>query len=270
VRAIDVTVTSAFDTPAPHSTISATALRADVSDGTGWHDSIELAPPARFQGTGSQRTARLDLESLQARLAEIRAATGIASTTYTLDLVADLRTTGTIGGHPVHAEFAPRLHFQLDALRLTLVNSTGEGRRSLTRSASQHLTVEGHAPKRLELRGTGIAVDRLRRLAIFIALGSALSALIARYGMSRCLPDDAGLIARRHQPHLVDITATELHNGNTVFDVATFDDFVRLADHHAMFILHERTATSDSYRFDIDRTTYRHRRPRSRSTPAAT
>lgn len=240
-----------------------------MSDGTGWRDSIELAPAATFPGADAERTARLDLNSLHERLAEIRAATGVANTTYNLDVVADIRTTGTLHGQRLDVDFRPRLQFRLDAVRLSLRDTTTDGESSLTSATSGRLTVEDRAPRRLELGSARIAIGSLRHVGILLALVGTIAALAARHGMSRRLPDGAARIALRHRSRLIGVNLAEIRDGTNVFDVTKMDDLVRLAEQHATLILHERTVDFDTYHFVVDGAMYRHRQRRARRSVAA-
>jgi signal peptidase I len=255
---VDVNV--AYDFDADAAAIDGTlAVRAVLSDGSGWRRTIELASPTRFHETQTEATATLEVAPVEALLAEVRTATGAGASTYTVDVVADIAVTGTLHGQRLQDTFAPHLEFRLDALRLAPdapASHTAQGFKTATMGT---VTFPKAAANRLELGGHGINVETARKLAVVGMAITAIAGGIAVVAIRRRRPGPAGRISMRYGPRIIEVDATEVGGHLIVFDVASIDDLVRLADQHASLILHQQSNGHNTYSFQADRTIYRYR-----------
>ena len=254
---VEVSVTYDFDAKAAHAVSGTMGLRAEISDGSGWHRSFELAAPAPFKGTHVARTATLDLDKVQAMLADVRDVTGVSSGSYNLDVVADIRSGGAVGGRRLDAGFAPRMELQLDPLRLAPRTRDGGTPTPFLTAATEDVETAHRIANRVDLRWLRVPINTLRRVGGAGFVAAAIAASIAAVASSRG-PDEAARIARRHRRRMVPVLASEQRDGVSVLDVASMSDLARLADQHRMLILHERARGSDTYHFQIDRTVYRY------------
>jgi signal peptidase I len=266
---VEITATYDFAADAPHTVSGNIALSAEIRDGSGWHRSFELAAPSPFTGTHAERTAQLDLGRVQALLADVRDATGTNNGSYIVDVVSNITATGNIGDRPLDATFAPRIEFQLDALRLAPTTQDAASKAPFTTSATQDLQTSRRITNRAELGWLKVPIGTLRGLGLVGVIVASCAAALAAVALRRRLPDEVAKIALRHRHRLLPVRAGEMRDGVSVLDVTSIGDLVRLADQHQMLILHERAPGSDTYHFQIDRTVYRYvsacERPVSRS-----
>jgi hypothetical protein len=264
-----VDVNFAYDFDANAAAIDGTlAVRAVLSDGSGWRRTIELVSPTRFHGTHTEGTATLELAPVEALLAEVRTATGAGASTYTVDVVADIAVTGTLDGQRLQDTFAPHLEFRLDAIRLAPEAPASDTARGFKTETTGTVTVRKAAANRLELGGHGIHVEAARKLAVVGMAITAIAGGIAFVAIRRRRPGPAGRIAMRYGQRIIGVDAAEVGGHLIVFDVASIDDLARLADQHASLILHQQSNDHDIYLFQADRTVYRYRLQLQQAEPA--
>jgi signal peptidase I len=257
-RTLDLTATYAFSADSSHTVRGSIGLSAEIRDGSGWHRSFELAPPAPFDGARAVRTAQLDLGSLQEQLAAVRAATGASSGSYLVDVVANITVAGQVDGRPMGTTFTPRLELQLDSVRLGPRAQGGPGETAFTESATGHLSAPHRHDNRAGVGGVTIPIGTLRVISVGAAVATALAAGIAIVALRRGLPDEAAKIALRYGRHVVPIRATELRSGVGILEVSSMGDLVRLAAQPRVLILHERASGTDIFHVQIDHTLYRY------------
>jgi signal peptidase I len=255
---VEITATYDFAADAPHTVSGSIALSAEIRDGSGWHRSFELAAPSPFNGIRAVRTAQLDLDTIQALLAEVRDATGTTSGSYIVDVVSNITAKGNVGDRPLDVAFAPRIEFQLDALRLAPTTQDASSKAPFTTSATQDLQTTRRIANRAELGWLRIPIGTLRGLGLVGVVVAACAAGLAAVALRRRLPDEVAKISLHHSHRLLPVRAAEMRNGVSVLDVTSIGDLVRLADQHQMLILHERAPGSNIYRFQIEGTVYRY------------
>ena len=255
---VEITVTYDFDAKTAHTLSGSMALNVELSDGTGWHRSFELAAPAPFNGTHATRSATLDLDEVQAMLADVRAATGTGGGSYNLDVVSDIRAVGTVGDRPAEVAFTPRMELQLDALRVAPRTSDGGTSTPFLTASTKDVETTHLVANRVDARWLKIPISTLRRAGGAGFAATALAACIAAIASSRRRPDEVTRMARRHRRRAVRVRTAEPRNGVSVLDVASISDLARLADQHQSLILHERAPGSDTYHFQVDHTVYRY------------
>jgi signal peptidase I len=255
---VEVTVTYELDAETAHEVSGSMGLSVEISDVSGWHRSLELAAPAPFDGTHAVRSATLDLDELQAMLADVRAATGMGGGTYNLDVVADIRSGGFVGGRPLDIGFAPRLELQLDALRLAPRTRDGGTPTPFLTATTEDVETTHRIANRVDARWLRIPISTLRRVGGAGFVTATIAASLAAITWSRRRPGEAPRLAPRHRRRVVPVRTAEQRDGVSVLEVASMDDLARLADQHQALILHERAPSSDTYHFHIDRTVYRY------------
>jgi signal peptidase I len=255
-----VDIAFAYDFGADGADIDGTlALGAEVRDGSGWRRTIELKSPMPFHGTQTRGSATLQLGTLEALLAEVRAETGASASTYDIDILANVIVSGTLHRRSFTDTFEPKLSFHLDALHLgpdAAAKRTESGYTSSTTGAVKARTASAN---RLEVAGRGIDVETARRTAGIGIVTATITTAIFIIAMRRRSVTPAERIAMRYGPRIVGVDAADVGGHVVVFDVASIGDLARLAEQHASLMLHQHVNGHDTYLFQADRTVYRHR-----------
>jgi signal peptidase I len=234
------------------------ALRAELSDGSGWRRTIKLAAPMQFHGAHTEGTATLELPAVEALLAEVRTATGAGASTYTVDIIANVAVAGTLHGQRINSELASQLGFHLDAIRLAPETSMRDATSGYTTSTAGAVKVRTTSDSRLELFGRGTSVEAAKEIAIVGTAITAAAAASILLLIRRRRPGPTAHIAMRYGPRIIAVDAAEVGGHLVVFDVASIDDLARLAEQHACLILHQEKNGQDTYLFQADRTVYRY------------
>lgn len=204
VDALQLRLAYRFSSPQPHEVGGSYKVLAQVGDDSGWRRSIELVPSTPFRGDGFERSFQLDLRRVQQLLAEAQRLTGVQREQYTLTILAQITTGGTLDGQQFRAQFAPAMAFQMDSLRLQLLQPT-EGE-ATGKSVQAMLRVPTLEANYLSLGPLRLPVIAARWLATLLLLGSILG-LIALQGWSRRLLEQGEhvVIASRWGHALVDV-----------------------------------------------------------------
>jgi signal peptidase I len=241
------------------------ALRAEVSDGSGWRRTIELQSPTPFRGAQAEGSTTLELGTFEALVAEVRAATGAGTSTYDVDILADVTVSGTLHGRSFTATFEPKLPLHLDALRLAPDGPAEKSASRFATSTTGAVKIRTSSADRLEVAGRGITTETARRVAGIGMVISTITAAMLIVAMRRRRPTPAARIRMQYRRLIVGVDAAEVGSHLVVFDVGSIADLARLAEQHASLMLHQHVDGRDTYLFQVGRTVYRHRpRPKAR------
>jgi signal peptidase I len=267
VSQLDVGFAYHLLTNAPHRASGTVALRADVHDATGWHESIELTPATGFLNGVAQLHATLDLAQIQAEVAAAAGATGVRSTTATVAVVADVHVGGRVARLAFTDTFAPELTFQLDPLVMRLTGASTPASGAGSSSASDALRPVTHGAvtlahgRRAAVGVFGLNVDVA--IARWVALGGAvLSALVLLVVSLMLRPlrrNEVALIDARDGHMIVPVAASEPGTQRVAtIDVTSMSDLVRLAERYDRLILHHARDGAHVYLFEADGIAYRY------------
>ena len=217
-------------------------LDAVVSDGNGWQRRIPLSTAGRVHDGKLSLHGVLDLRSVWATIDRFERDTGVHNTAYHLALAPLIHAHGSAAGKPVRVAFAPRLEFDLDALRLQLAHTPASN--ALTRSASTAGSRTEQAV--VHLAGHAVRVSTLRPVGLLIlGVGAALLAVATILVLGGRRGDEVDEIERRYGDLLVDVASRQRLSCDR--RVASFAALARIAERYDRLILHESHAEGHSY-----------------------
>jgi signal peptidase I len=262
VRGVDVDFTYSFTSDKAQTASGTIALDAEVADGTGWVQRVELQPATPFHGVGANARGHLAVVDLQALVAQVRAATGVQGGTPTITVLPDIRVDATVADTLVSDRFQPRLQFQVDPQQMRRTappakNGATTADDELRPHSKSTVTRSSPAPARLEFMGRGLAVSHARRLGL-LAFPAALGALASAVALRRRLRAETSRIELRHGHRIVPVAGAAREGNVATIDVTTMQDLARLAEQEDRLILHQQTDRGDVYLFQTDRTIYRY------------
>jgi signal peptidase I len=241
-------------------------LSAVVSDINGWKRTIELQPATPFEGTGATAQGTLDLNQVQALTDAMQAESGVQRQEYTVTVAADVAMHGTVAGREVREQFAPRVVFKLDPVQLQLA-PTGRDSDPLRPSQSGLLKGSRVEPNTLALLILRLNVAAARALAVCgIALSLVAAVALGSYLLRRTDPaDEASRIEAKYGDQLLSVLTSDTPRTKHVYELASMDELVKLAERGGHMILHTTTGITHSYVVQDADKTYRYRtevRPR--------
>jgi signal peptidase I len=257
VHKLDVRFGYRLRSPAPVSVTGTAKLDAVLSDGNGWQRRFALAPSRRFRGSHVTLVGTLWLPSLLNAIRQFETGTGEHYTAYHLELGPHVRLRGVVGGRLVRETFAPKLSYDLDALRLQLAHPPASaGSNALVRSratAGSRL-----AASTLHLFGRRLGVASARRLAL-VTLGAGLVATLASgaFFLRRRRDDELAAIERRYGDLIVAVAAG-VRPQAPERRVATMEALVRIAERYDRLVLHEERDGLHSFLVDDAGLVYRY------------
>jgi signal peptidase I len=242
--------------------LSGTAeLEAWLRDDEGWSHRIVLAPTQSFAGRKVTLHGVLDLTRFERVISTFERETGEHNTLYHLSVDAHVHVHGTVASRPVSTTFAPSLAFNLDQLRLAVVQpvaSTDPSAPPATNSLEQSA---GGAGTRVETNslhafGRSVTVARARRLATLLGIAGLVLAAIGGLLMLLARRDhEVETIRRRYEDWIVDVMPRDRPAGSER-RVASMDALARLAEQYDRLILHERRDEGDAFLVEDDGIAY--------------
>jgi signal peptidase I len=239
-------------------------LAAELSNSNGWSTTLPLQPPVAFAGPAASVGAVLDLSQVQALIDGVEGQTGVASSSYTLAIVPTVVVSGTLAGQPLQDEFAPRLVFQLDRLQMKLAAGGAEdaagAKDALQPEKPGTLKRPRDVQNTLPLLGFKLPVG-IVRIAAVAGLLAGLAGLIvlgvlARRGGPQ---DEAGAIAARYGPLLLNVHELNPAPQGRIVDVAGIDNLEKIARRFEALILHSASDGAHTYAVLDHDVTYRYR-----------
>jgi signal peptidase I len=224
---------------------------AVLSNPSGWHNTIQLAPPESFSSDVADASTALDLNAMDARATAAANAIGISPGAFLVTVKA--RVTG--GGTP----FEGVLDMQLDAVQLKLAN--GPGSLVVTNAAAKARAVT--ALREIRLFGWSImTAPQARSGAVLLLLVAAAGAAAITFVARRNLPlRSRSEIERRYPQLLVPVEPMASPPGKPVVNVEDFKALVKLAERYGQMILTWRRPDADDFVVRDEGITYRYRIP---------
>lgn len=231
-------------------------LSADVTNGSGWSRTVEVAPPEEFVGTEADIAGGLDIGSIRAMAAAVAQATG-ESGAIAITLRPTVSVTADVAGGTLEDDFSPSLAYHLTDTQLRVADSNDEEGEPLRATESGELLVPDRQPAVLAFAGREVAVSMARTLSLAMAVACALALVVALVSSRRTaeLPD-ADRIARRWAGLLVQADTGGMQSDRVVH-VADMVALAKLAQASNRLILHDRPR--GVFLLDVDGTHYRHR-----------
>jgi signal peptidase I len=227
-------------------------VTAKLTNGSGWHSTMELVPARAFSGADYDVKVPLDLDAFDKRSEAAAAAIGIQPGPVVIDVTARVAAVG-------HAAFTASLQLSLSPLELTLA------------SGSDPMAVKetgGGQPAARVLREIGVfghnvmTASQARSDAMFLLIvaltGAAGIALLARRDPPLRTRAE---IERRHPQLLVHVEPMPSPPGKPVVNVDNFPALVKLAERYGQMILTWQRPDADDFVVRDEGITYRYRVP---------
>ncbi len=230
----------------------AISVSAVLSDGTGWHSAMLIAPLTRFAEQTYDMTMHLNLSVFDQRAKLAAHAIGSGANSLVVEMRAQVTTRGE------HIFTAP-LTFNLAPLAFTLANGAnslvvqGPGALSAPILQQREISVLGYS-----IMAAAEARSYAAMLLIVALISAAAIALIGRRdGPVRSRAD----IERRHSQLLVHVEPMASPPGKPVVTVDNFAELVKLAERYGQMILTWTRADADDFIVRDEGITYRYRIP---------
>ena len=225
------------------------ALTARLTNGTGWHTTMQVIPKKAFAGPVFQATAKLNLGSLVARADAASKAIGTApSGSVVVALTAQVDSPGLATlSTPVTLEVSP----------LQMVLGSNSKLRTDSSSATASTTV---VPREIGILGLTAAQARSYAILGLIAAG-AIAAVIFVISRRNIPLRTRSQIERRYPQLLVHVEPMASPPGKPVVNVDNFPALVKLAERYGQMILTWRRPDADDFVVRDEGITYRYRIP---------
>ncbi|MFC3741908.1 DUF5305 family protein [Paractinoplanes deccanensis] len=226
-------------------------LSARLTNGTGWHTTIQLVDEVAFTGSSYEATAKFDLKALVARADAASTAIGTSSSgSVSVALSARVVSQG-------RATLSAPLTIEVTPVQMVL----GGNSKLTTESAGSAGTTV--VPREIGILGLTAAQARSYAILSLIAAGAlaAIVFLIAR----RAMPlRTRAQIERRYPQLLVHVEPMASPPGKPIVNVDNFPALVKLAEKYGQMILTWRREDSDDFVVRDEGITYRYRVPLDR------
>ena len=236
-------------------------LAAEVSADNGWRRRIPIEPATRFAGGGFTVQANLELSAVQRAIDKLEKQTGFSNERYALSVVPEVSAKGKLAGQNLEDGFSPRIDFWFDSLQLQLQNPSvagagtsepsEEGADPLKPSEEGTVKLAGKEPNSISLVLFDLSVSTARMVSLLgfaLSLGGLLwfgiPALRASKGTEQAEP---ALIQSRYAPLLVSMRAGDPEPDGRMFEVATFEDLVKIAEKGGQSILQRTSGGTHDY-----------------------
>lgn len=224
---------------------------AKLTNGSGWHTTVALAPLTAFTANRYDGVIRLDLGKLEARANAAAQAIGVSPGPLSVAISAHVTTAEA-------APFTPTLRLTLTPLQLTLAG--GEGSLA-AKTRTTHATPATIRPRHVSILGvTLMSATAARRWSASLLLGALLGAAAIALVARRNAParGDAE-IHLRYSPLLVPVEPMATAPGNLIVNVNEFEPLARLAERCGLLILYWSRADSQTFIVRDQGITYRYR-----------
>jgi hypothetical protein len=252
VDQLDVTFDYHVDARAAKSLAGALSVQTEVRSGNGWHRVLDALPATSFKGDSTSATIHLDLNRLDAMVAEVEALTGVQGGGTRLSIQPKAEVVGTLGAQQIDETFAPSLDFTLDPLQLRPVNAEEQLSTELPGLLEASTTV----PRTIGAFGVEAPVQTARLVSLGLGLPAVLGAAAGAVALRRRLRDEADRIELRHGHRMVPVSAAATRN---VIEVGSMQDLARLAEQYGSLILHRQGTRGHDYLLQADGVVYRYR-----------
>ncbi len=225
-------------------------LAAEVSADNGWKRRIPIEPTTRFTGGKFTVQGNLELSAVQRAIDKLEKQTGFSNSRYTLSVVPEVSAKGMLAGEKLDDSFSPRVDFWFDSLQLQLQNPIDAGAEPSETSEesadplkpSQEGTVKlpKTEPNSMSLIIFDLGVPTVRKVSLLgfaLSLGGLLWFGIPVLRASKGTEPEPARIQSQYAPLLVSMRAGDLEPDGRMFEVATFEDLVKIAEKGGQSIL---------------------------------
>jgi signal peptidase I len=230
-----------------------------MDEQSGWQRTIPMIAQTAFTGSSFFSAAALDLCQVQALLDMVEQQTGLHTSTYTLEIVANISfSANTASGQMVTDTFDPALTFNFDKVHLYLAeNNTGTN--PLHSTAQGSVSNSNMEANTLSILGSEYTVGFIRLCAL-LGLGMSLSGLVVLgalvFNAARQSKD--ALIRLRYGSMLMDVYGQNINITSRMIDVASIEDLAKMAERQNAMILHTTFHSVHYYLVQSHAATYRY------------
>lgn len=260
VDGLDLVFDYDFEAGAAHTIEGTLAVRAELSNPSGWRHVLELQPPTPFRDDDVRAEVRLDIRQVEALAAEVAASTGIAGSSTTVTIVPEAEVTGTLDGNALAESFRPELRFDLQPLQLRLAApAQEEGEAAVDPLAPVTAgMVERTTQSPVELAAFGVAVPVSAARAVSVGLGAPalLGAAAGLLVLRRRLQGEDARIELRHGHRMVPVSGAG--SETDAIEVRSIEDLARMAEQYQGLILNRETPRGHHYVLQVDGVAYRY------------
>ena len=232
-------------------------LTAVLADGTGWSRSFPVGEPTEFEGATAQVSGILDLAELVRVVDEMKSLTGSGTSTFAVEITADVDVRGRVGGEPTSQSFTPTLALTLDTVSLR-PEASGDEAAQFTVRRSEALV--SRAPASLSIGGIRLSITDARRLSV---LGLILAGLVAAFAGAATWRERTGgepsQIASLFGDRLITLSRPPSADEGRVTELTDLMSLLRIAEHYDRVVLHWRDGHGHAYQVDDGLITYRYR-----------
>ncbi|XVU24629.1 DUF5305 family protein [Actinoplanes sp. CA-054009] len=223
-------------------------LSAKLTNGTGWHTTIQLVDEVAFIASTYEATTKFDLSTLVARADAASAAIGSRGS-GTVSVAVTARVTS-----PGRAPLTAPLALEVNRMQMTLGGNT----KLITSDAGTATTT---AVTR-EIGILGLTASQARSYAIISLIAAAILTTVVLLLAVRKMPlRTRAQIERRYPQLLVHVEPMPSPPGKPVVNVDNFPALVKLAEKYGQMILTWRREDSDDFVVRDEGITYRYRVP---------
>jgi signal peptidase I len=259
VRNVDVHFDYRFSTPAAHQVHGTAGLAMEIGQDSGWQRTVQLTPPAPFNGDQATVAATVDLGDVQRFIDSFSAQTGVHNTLYTLALVPQVQVQGDVADQTMSDTFAPRLQFTLDPNQLVL-NRPPDSGDPLRPVQDGSVTRPASVANVFSILGLHLPVSTARLITLpafllagLIAIAFAQPVLAARH------EDEAAKIGARYGSMLLNVHRQTAGAPERLVELDSIDDLAKVAGKEGRMILHSNGGGPHQYVVADGETLYRYR-----------
>jgi hypothetical protein len=252
VHELDLRFAYSFQSATGHRVSARGSLVAEIASTSGWQTTIPLGAPTTLAGGSGVLEATLDLRSLLSLIGRVEATTAVRGT-YTLTIIPRVRTSGLLGGAPVHASFSPAAKFSLNQLEMRPVSAAGaasEAKPAATlfaHSSAGAVTARRSRASQLSVGAVHVSVATARAISL-AGIAILICAMLAATSLIRPRRRaETERILARYGSLIVPVARVWQQPGVAVIDLSDFDSLVRIASHYDRSILHERAEYGDAF-----------------------
>ena len=224
-------------------------MNAEVSTESGWHTTLELAPPVTVDGVAYDATAPLDLDAIQERATAAAQAIGTTWSSIAVDVVTTVR-------HADGTTFTHELPLELTPLQLVPV----AGAAFSSDPGAQPAAVDLAGAPSVEVFGLAVPPNAAwaltGALCLFSLAGLALGWRVHR---ARSGTTERDRIRLSHAELLLDVQPMTPPHGRPVVDVLDFATLAKVAERYGLLVNRWSRSGVDTYVVQDVATTYRYR-----------
>jgi hypothetical protein len=214
-------------------------MRSEMRAANGWHRNLSSVPE-QFKGNSAQAQMELNLDALRQTVEQVEKAAGVRMGEVTIVVTADVHADSTVEGDRVKPTQSVPVEFTLGTGQLILAKkdasaATDSGKVKDARPHANTISFVGRAVPVLWCR---IAVFPLG-LASLVALAMLMVAVRRRRGPVN------GELTHRYRARLVHVNSFDPQQ--PAIDLASADDFFRVADQTEAAVLYTHESVRDVY-----------------------